>query len=102
MRKLLAIAALVSQMTMGVCVFAVGSAKAAECVSPCCEHALPAEIRLYDRLFSVPEPDADKEVDFCTHLNPESLTVVQVLEEPVGLAPGRAAARGAAGGLRAA
>ncbi|MFZ5503361.1 MAG: glutamine--tRNA ligase/YqeY domain fusion protein [Pseudomonadota bacterium] len=42
-----------------------------------CEHALPAEIRLYDRLFSVPEPDADKEVDFCTHLNPASLEVRQ-------------------------
>ncbi len=41
------------------------------------EHALPAEIRLYDRLFNVPEPDADREVDFCTHLNPASLTVVQ-------------------------
>ncbi len=41
------------------------------------EHALPAEIRLYDRLFTVPEPDADREVDFCTHLNPESLTRVQ-------------------------
>ncbi|MBK9161900.1 MAG: glutamine--tRNA ligase/YqeY domain fusion protein [Nitrosomonadales bacterium] len=40
-------------------------------------HALPAEIRLYDRLFTVPEPDADKEVDFHTHLNPGSLTVVQ-------------------------
>ena len=40
-------------------------------------HALPAEIRLYDRLFDVPEPDGDKEVDFCTHLNPNSLTVVQ-------------------------
>ncbi|HEU0282739.1 MAG TPA: glutamine--tRNA ligase/YqeY domain fusion protein [Gallionella sp.] len=40
-------------------------------------HALPAEIRLYDRLFTVPEPDADKEVDFCTYLNPASLTVVQ-------------------------
>jgi glutaminyl-tRNA synthetase len=40
-------------------------------------HALPAEIRLYDRLFTVPEPDADREVDFCTHLNPASLTVVQ-------------------------
>ncbi|MFZ3019029.1 MAG: glutamine--tRNA ligase/YqeY domain fusion protein [Gallionella sp.] len=42
-----------------------------------CEHALPAEIRLYDRLFNVSEPDADREVDFCTHLNPASLTVVQ-------------------------
>ncbi len=42
-----------------------------------CEQALPAEIRLYDRLFTVSEPDADREVDFCDYLNPESLTVVQ-------------------------
>ncbi len=42
-----------------------------------CEHALPAEIRLYDRLFTVPEPDADKDVDFCKYLNPASLNVVQ-------------------------
>jgi len=41
------------------------------------EHALPAEIRLYDRLFTVPEPDAEKDVDFCKYLNPASLTVVQ-------------------------
>jgi len=42
-----------------------------------CTHALPAEIRLYDRLFTVPEPDADKEIDFCTYLNPDSLTTAQ-------------------------
>ena len=42
-----------------------------------CEHALPAEIRLYDRLFTVPEPDADKNIDFCTYLNPASLIVAQ-------------------------
>ena len=41
------------------------------------EHALPAEIRLYDRLFNVAEPDGDKDVDFLTHMNPTSLTVVQ-------------------------
>ncbi len=46
------------------------------------EHALPAEIRLYDRLFTVPEPDADKNVDFSTYLNPHSLTVVQGWVEP--------------------
>ena len=34
------------------------------------EHALPAEIRLYDRLFTVPEPDGDKEADFCEFINP--------------------------------
>jgi glutaminyl-tRNA synthetase len=42
-----------------------------------CEHALPAEIRLYDRLFTVPEPDADKEKSFLEYINPDSLTVVQ-------------------------
>ena len=42
-----------------------------------CASALPAGIRLYDRLFTVPEPDADKETDFCTYLNPDSLTTVQ-------------------------
>ncbi len=47
------------------------------------EHALAAEIRLYDRLFTVPEPDADKEHDFCEYLNPGSLTVVQGWVEPV-------------------
>jgi len=36
---------------------------------------LPAEIRLYDRLFSVPSPDADKEKPFQSYLNPESLLV---------------------------
>ncbi|HLP97734.1 MAG TPA: glutamine--tRNA ligase/YqeY domain fusion protein [Sideroxyarcus sp.] len=41
------------------------------------EHALPAEIRLYDRLFNVAEPDGDRDVDFITHLNPHSLEVVQ-------------------------
>jgi len=41
------------------------------------EHALPAEIRLYDRLFSVPEPDGDKEKDFLEFMNPHSLEVVQ-------------------------
>jgi len=34
-------------------------------------HALKAEVRLYDRLFVVPEPDADG--DFKKHLNPHSL-----------------------------
>lgn len=42
-----------------------------------CASALAAEIRLYDRLFNVPEPDADKNIDFCTYLNPDSLTRVQ-------------------------
>jgi glutaminyl-tRNA synthetase len=36
-------------------------------------HAVEAEVRLYDRLFSQPNPDASKEGDFRDHLNPESL-----------------------------
>jgi glutaminyl-tRNA synthetase len=49
------------------------------------EHALAAEVRLYDRLFSVPDPEADLEEgeDFTVHLNPESLAVVEAaLVEP--------------------
>lgn len=38
-------------------------------------HCLPAEVRLYDRLFSVENPSAD-ERDFRKLLNPESLTVL--------------------------
>jgi glutaminyl-tRNA synthetase len=48
-----------------------------------CLHALPAEFRLYDRLFTVPEPDADKNTDFCTYLNPDSLIVKQGWVEAV-------------------
>lgn len=37
-------------------------------------HAIDAEVRLYDRLFSVEEPDGDKSGrDFKTFLNPQSL-----------------------------
>jgi len=45
---------------------------ATECVS--------AEVRLYDRLFSVPEPDADG--DFLKHVNPHSLETVTARLEP--------------------
>jgi len=36
--------------------------------------AVQCEVRLYDRLFSVDNPDADRNVDFKEHLNPESLS----------------------------
>ena len=45
------------------------------------DHALPAEFRLYDRLFSVPEPGADG-ADFLEHLNPASLVVRRGFVEP--------------------
>ena len=38
-------------------------------------HAVDAEVRLYDRLFTVENPLKDKDVDFKTHLNPGSLEV---------------------------
>ncbi|MDR2843482.1 MAG: glutamine--tRNA ligase/YqeY domain fusion protein [Candidatus Symbiothrix sp.] len=38
------------------------------------EHSLPAEVRLYDRLFNVENPAAE-ETDFRQLLNPEALTV---------------------------
>jgi glutaminyl-tRNA synthetase len=40
------------------------------------------EVRLYDRLFTVPEPDGDKTRDFLEFLNPGSLRVVRGWIEP--------------------
>ena len=45
-------------------------------------HAFQAEVRLYDRLFTVESPDGDKERDFLEFLNPESLKVVKAFLEP--------------------
>jgi glutaminyl-tRNA synthetase len=43
-------------------------------------HAVPAECRLYDRLFTVPEPDAAG--DFKQFINPRSLEIVTAQCEP--------------------
>lgn len=53
-------------------------------------HALPAEIRLYDRLFSVANPAAAE--DFLATINPESLIIKQGFVEPslVGAQPEKA------------
>ena len=53
-------------------------------------HAIDAEVRLYDRLFTVPEPDADG--DFKSFINPQSLEVVKAKCEPA-LAEARAEER---------
>jgi glutaminyl-tRNA synthetase len=45
------------------------------------EHAVPAEIRLYDRLFTDPHPDAGDK-DFLAALNPDSRQVVHGWLEP--------------------
>jgi glutaminyl-tRNA synthetase len=48
------------------------------------EHAVRAEVRLYDRLFTQPDPDAvPDDQDFTASLNPDSLVVLtQALIEP--------------------
>ena len=54
------------------------------------EHSVPAEVRLYDRLFTEPNPDAGKDADYIQYLNPHSLDVVKARVEPslAGSQPG--------------
>ncbi len=40
------------------------------------KHAFDAEVRLYDRLFSVEDPTGDKEKDFKEFINPDSLKIL--------------------------
>ncbi len=40
------------------------------------EHGVKAEVRLYDRLFSVPNPLSDKSRDFLEFINPHSLDII--------------------------
>ena len=49
------------------------------------DHGVRAEVRLCDRLFTVPNPLADKSRDFLEFLNPHSLDVINnaVVEAPV-------------------
>ncbi len=46
------------------------------------KHAIPVDVRIYDRLFTTPQPDAEKETDFMQFINPESLKIVQGFTEP--------------------
>jgi glutaminyl-tRNA synthetase len=41
------------------------------------EHAIDAEVRLYDRLFTVEDPLSDKEKDFKELINPHSLDIIK-------------------------
>lgn len=41
------------------------------------EHGVPAEVRLCDRLFTVPNPLGDKSRDFLEFINPHSLDVIE-------------------------
>ena len=49
------------------------------------EHGRPAEVRLGDRLFTVPNPLGDKRRDYREFLNPHSLDVIEraIVEKPV-------------------
>ena len=45
-------------------------------------HAVEAEVRIYDRLFTHEAPDADKDIDFKDYINPKSLEVIKGYLEP--------------------
>ncbi|QQX77627.1 MULTISPECIES: glutamine--tRNA ligase/YqeY domain fusion protein [Aequorivita] len=45
-------------------------------------HALPVEVRLYDRLFTEASPDTNKEKDFMEFINPNSLEIITGYAEP--------------------
>ena len=45
-------------------------------------HAIEAEVRIYDRLFTHENPDGNKEVDFKEYINPNSLEVITGFLEP--------------------
>ncbi|HVH32101.1 MAG TPA: glutamate--tRNA ligase family protein, partial [bacterium] len=47
----------------------------------CAPHAVPAQMRLYDRLFAVADPEAG-DADFTAGLNPDSLTIERGYVEP--------------------
>ncbi len=46
------------------------------------KHAVEAEVRIYDRLFTHENPDGNKEVDFKEYINPNSLSVITGYLEP--------------------
>lgn len=46
------------------------------------KHAMPIEVRIYNHLFTVDQPDAQKDSDFLDFVNPESLVKVQGFAEP--------------------
>ncbi|MEE9116877.1 MAG: glutamine--tRNA ligase/YqeY domain fusion protein [Thermoplasmata archaeon] len=49
------------------------------------EHAIVAEARLYDRLFTVPNPLGEKDADFKDLINPDSLEVVKTCKVEPGV-----------------
>nr|WP_322624900.1 glutamine--tRNA ligase/YqeY domain fusion protein [uncultured Flavobacterium sp.] len=46
------------------------------------QHAIKAEVHIYDRLFTHENPDGDKDVDFKEYINPNALNVITGYLEP--------------------
>ena len=46
------------------------------------KHAQPIEVRQYERLFTVEQPDAEKETDFLEYVNPNSVHIQKGFAEP--------------------
>lgn len=46
------------------------------------KHAIPTEVRIYERLFTVEQPDAEKDTDFLEYINPDSLKTITAYAEP--------------------
>jgi glutaminyl-tRNA synthetase len=56
-------------------------------------HAVPGEVRLYDHLFTAPEPDDDNETPFTACLNPASLEILPACYLEPSLATAKPGAR---------
>ncbi len=48
----------------------------------CAKHAEPIEVRIYERLFTVEQPDAQKDTDFLDYVNPDSVSIKMGFAEP--------------------
>ncbi len=57
------------------------------------EQAFNTEVRLYDRLFSVEDPEADPEKDFREFINPDSLQIIKTAKLEPGLKNAKAGDR---------
>lgn len=56
-------------------------------------HAIKAQARLYDTLFTVEHPDSDRSTDFTEFINPDSLTIIDPIYAEPGLSGARAGDR---------
>jgi glutaminyl-tRNA synthetase len=59
----------------------------------CAAHALEAEVRLYDHLFTQADPEDEKDTEFTEHLNPNSLEVLKACKIEPSLAGAGAGSR---------